>query len=244
MEQYKCWLSFSSFIPPLTRANDFFSSYVAVREWRTVRTLGYGQHRCSSGLTPPSTSLTSAGDALFLLQQRGCSLHLHPYLFLLQAFLGSDSLANLPPMTWTHHFVAWIVSPKKIHSSLTLVPVKVALWGMRVFAVVIKLRWGPAGYGWAVNPMGSVLTRRGRLETCRDAGGRRRQSSEWCSHKPRVPGASRCWTRQGGVSLGSSGGVWPYQQPDQASDLQDSEKTHLAVISLPGWSFVTIAMGP
>ena len=144
MEQYKRWLSFSSFIPPLTRANDFFSSQVAVREWRTVRTLGHGQHGYCSGLTPPSTSLTPAGDALFLLQQRGCSLHLHPFLFLLQAFLGSESLANLSPKTWTHNSVSWIVSPKKIHSSLTLVPVKVALWGKRVFAVVIKLRRGPA----------------------------------------------------------------------------------------------------
>lgn len=64
------------------------------------------------------------------------------------------------------------------------------LW-MRVFAVVTKLRWDPTECDWALNPVASVLIRKGRLGTPREQMGRcqrrRRQNLQWLIPKPGIP---------------------------------------------------------
>ena len=55
--------------------------------------------------------------------------------------------------------IGWIVSPKRYVEVLTPIRMSVTLFGNRVFADVIKLRWSYTGLGWVLNPMTGVLTR-------------------------------------------------------------------------------------
>lgn len=57
----------------------------------------------------------------------------------------------------------------------------------RVFADAVKLKWGHAGLGWALNPKTGIIVRRGRFT---DTGTPRRQSCkdkeklEWYRYMP------------------------------------------------------------
>lgn len=70
------------------------------------------------------------------------------------------------------------------------------------FADVIKiLRWEhPALPKWALNPAVNVLRDRSEgTDMVEKATCRQRQRLEWCSQKPRSPGATRSWERQGSI---------------------------------------------
>lgn len=98
----------------------------------------------------------------------------------------------------------WVVAPKRYVRVLTAEPLIVILFGKRVFTDVIKLsilRWHhPRLSGWTLNPMTSIRIRdiyqvSTRYREKEKAALRQGQRLEWCSHKPKTPGATRSWKR-------------------------------------------------
>lgn len=87
--------------------------------------------------------------------------------------------------------VGWIVSPKRHVQVLTPRSYECDLIGNRVFADVVKLRWGHFGLRWALNPawLGDLI-RRGKLwrratSTWEESMWRQRQRLVGCFCEPR-----------------------------------------------------------
>ena len=121
----------------------FFSSgsFPDQKEAVTYKLKGLCQHLSSApnlrlGLLffPPSSSQIIIKISLVLIFLE--SLHFSPYV------------------------VCEIVCPEKGYVQVLIPgPVSVTFFGNRVFAGVIKWRWGHLGFGWALNPMTCVHTR-------------------------------------------------------------------------------------
>lgn len=62
--------------------------------------------------------------------------------------------SNTPVLYYEVHPVWGWIGPHKIYAPLE--PVNVTVFGNRVFADVVKLRCGPSGWRWALNPVSLV----------------------------------------------------------------------------------------
>lgn len=78
------------------------------------------------------------------------------------------------------------------HIHVHVQPQEVTLFGISIIASVSKLKWGHSGWGWALNSMTYILTRRGKLKY-RDTGDiweeamwGWRQRMEVCCHESKI----------------------------------------------------------
>ena len=75
-----------------------------------------------------------------------------------------------------------------------LKPQNVPLLGSRVFAGVVKLRWGHTGFWWALKPAMDTLIRRECHRDTVKTTWRQRQGLEWSGYKPK--NAKTCWSHE------------------------------------------------
>lgn len=75
-----------------------------------------------------------------------------------------------------------------------LKPQNVPLLGSRVFAGVVKLRWGHTGFWWALKPAMDILIRRECHRDTVKTTWRQRQGLEWSGYKPN--NAKTCWSHE------------------------------------------------